>query len=180
MLTIRQKKAVTRGLRDRYQKLSKREKSMMLNEFIRLTGYNRSYAARTLRIKRVLDYINIAGKGIKYVADRKTKRKKKRFYNKEVFMVLKKIWKICDYICSKRLAPFLSEIIPVLEKYDEIKLESKVRKKLFKISAATIDRLLADTRMGVSLSMPICCVTAKKNILPLPAADLIEKMIPVL
>jgi len=147
MLTMRQKKAVTKELRDRYQKASKKEKTMMLNEFIRLTGYNRCYACQILKKKeRVLGYLNIAGKRIKYVADRKTKRKKKRFYDKEIFMVLKKIWIICDYICSKRLAPFLSEIIPVLEKHGEINLTTKVREKVFKISAATIDRMLAETR----------------------------------
>ena len=79
MLTMRQKKAVTKELRDRYQRLSKKEKIIMLNEFIRLTGYNRSYAARALRIKEVLGYMNIGGKRIKYVADRKSKREKKRF-----------------------------------------------------------------------------------------------------
>jgi len=147
MLTMRQKKAVTKELRDRYQRASKKEKTMMLNEFIRLTGYNRCYACQILKKKeRLLGYLNIAGKRIKYVADRKTKRKKKRFYDKEIFMVLKKIWIICDYICSKRLAPFLSEIIPVLEKHGEINLTTKVREKVFKISAATIDRMLAETR----------------------------------
>ena len=147
MLTMRQKKAVTKELRDRYQRASKKEKTMMLNEFIQLTGYNRCYACQILKKKeRVLGYLNIAGKRIKYVADRKTKRKKKRFYDKEIFMVLKKIWIICDYICSKRLAPFLSEIIPVLEKHGEINLTTKVREKLFKVSAATIDRMLAETR----------------------------------
>jgi len=146
MLTMRHKKAITKELRDRYQKASKKEKTMMLDEFIRLTGYNRSYAARALRIKRVLGYLNIAGKRIKYVADKKIKREKKKFYDKEVFIALKKILIICDYICSKRLAPFLSEIIPVLEKYGEINLATKVREKLFKISAATIDRMLAETR----------------------------------
>jgi len=146
MLTMRHKKAITKELRDRYQKASKKEKTMMLDEFIRLTGYNRSYAARALRIKRVLGYLNIAGKRIKYVADKKIKREKKKFYDKEVFIALKKILIICDYICSKRLAPFLSEVIPVLEKYGEINLATKVREKLFKISAATIDRLLSDSR----------------------------------
>ena len=53
MLTMRQKKAVTRELRDRYRKSSKKEKTIMLNEFIQLTRHNRSYAARTLRIKEV-------------------------------------------------------------------------------------------------------------------------------
>ena len=146
MLTMRYKKAITKELRDRYQRASKKEKTMMLNEFIRLTGYNRCYACQVLNRTKLLGYINIAGKRIKYVADRKTKRKKKKFYDKEIFIALKKIWIICDYICSKRLAPFLSEIIPVLEKYGEINLAIKVREKLFKISAATIDRLLSDTR----------------------------------
>jgi len=144
---MRHKKAVTKELRDRYQRASKKEKTMMLNEFIQLTGYNRCYACQILKKKeRVLGYLNIAGKRIKYVADRKTKRKKKRFNDKEIFMVLKKIWIICDYICSKRLAPFLEEVIPVLEKHGEINLTTKVREKLFKISAATIDRMLAETR----------------------------------
>lgn len=77
---------------------------------------------------------------------RKIKRKKKKIYDQDVLVALKEIWKISDYICSKRLAPFLSEIIPVLEKYGEIKLDAKVREKLFQISAATVDRMLADTR----------------------------------
>ena len=147
MLNMGQKKAVTRELRDRYQRLSKKEKTIFLNEFVQLTRYNRSYAARALRIKEVLGYLNMAGKRIKYVADkREIKRKKKKIYDQEVFTALKEIWKICDYICSKRLAPYFKEIIPVLEKWGEIKLDAEVREKLFKISAATIDRLLSETR----------------------------------
>jgi hypothetical protein len=147
MLTMRQKKAVTRELRDRYSKSSKKEKTMMLDEFIRLTRYSRSYAARVLRLKEVLGYMNIGGKRVRLVRDkRKTKRKKKKFYDEGVLVYLKEIWKICDYICSKRLAPYLSEIIPVLEKWGEIKLDAKVREKLLTISAATIDRLLTNTR----------------------------------
>ena len=146
---MRQKKAVTRELRDRYQRSSKKEKSVILNGFIQLTGYNRCYACQVLNVKKekVLGYLNIAGKRIKYIADKgKIKRKKKKIYDQDVLVALKEIWIICDYICSKRLAPFLSEIIPVLERWGEIKLNLKVREKLFKISAATIDRLLSDTR----------------------------------
>ena len=81
MLTMGQKKAVTRELKDRYQRLSKKEKAIFLNEFIQLTRYNRSYAARALRIKEVLGYINIAGKRVKLVRDnRKIKRKKEKIY----------------------------------------------------------------------------------------------------
>jgi len=116
MLTMGQKKAITKELRDRYQRLSKKEKTIFLNEFIQLTRYNRCYAYQILNVKKekVLGYLNIAGKRIKYVVDkRKIKRKKKKIYDQEVFISLKEIWKICDYICSKRLAPYLKEIIPV-------------------------------------------------------------------
>ena len=112
MLTMRQKKAITKELRDRYQSLSKKEKTIFLNEFIQFTRYNRSYAARTLRIKEVLGYMNIGGRRVRLVRDnRKIKRKKKKIYNQEVLTALKEIWKIGDYICSKRLAPYLKEII---------------------------------------------------------------------
>jgi len=91
--------------------------------------------------------MNIGGKRVRLARDkRKIKRKKKKIYDQDVLVALKEIWKICDDICSKRLTPFLEEIIPVLEKWGGIKLSAKVREKLLKISAASIDRLLADTR----------------------------------
>ena len=126
MLTMRQKKAVTKELQDRYQRSSKKGKTHILNEFIQLTRYNRCYACQILNIKKekVLGYLNMAGKRIKYVADnRKIKRKKKKIYDQDVLVALKETWEICDYICSKRLAPYLKEIIPVLEKGGEIKLK---------------------------------------------------------
>ena len=96
--------------------------------------------------------MNIGGRRVRLVRDnRKIKRKKKKIYDREVLTALKEIRKIGDYICSKRLAPYLSEIIPVLEKWGEIKLDAKVRKKLFKISASSIDRLLADIRKRYQL-----------------------------
>ena len=165
---MRQKKAVTKELKDRYQRLSKKEKAIFLNEFIQLTRYNRSYAARALRIKEVLGYINIAGKRVKLVRDNgKIKRKKEKIYDKKVLNALKEIWKICDYICSKRLAPYLKEIILVLEKWGEIKLKPKVREKFFKISA-------------VNLLMPIYFVIVNKTKLLLPGVGLTGRMIPVL
>jgi hypothetical protein len=45
-LTMKEKKAVTRQIRSRYQKSKRKEKSDILNEFIQLTGYNRKYARK--------------------------------------------------------------------------------------------------------------------------------------
>jgi hypothetical protein len=52
MLTMRQKKAVTKELKDRYQRSSKKGKTHILNEFIQLTSYNRCYACQILNIKK--------------------------------------------------------------------------------------------------------------------------------
>jgi len=50
--------------------------TIILNKFIQLTKYNRSYTARALRIKEVLGYMNIAGKRVKLIREkRKIKRK---------------------------------------------------------------------------------------------------------
>ena len=52
MLTIGQKKAITKELRDRYQRLSKKEKTIFLNEFIQLTRHNRCCACQIINVKK--------------------------------------------------------------------------------------------------------------------------------
>jgi len=143
---MRQKKAITKELRTRYNKATKGQKGIMLDEFCATTGYNRCYASWILKIKKdkVLGYMTTGGKRIKFVAAKKKakKRKKPRIYTYDVFLKLKKIWVVFDFICSKRLAPFMAEAVEKLEAHKEIDLTDKVREKLLKISASTIDRLL--------------------------------------
>lgn len=52
MLDMRQKKAITKELRARYNKTTKRQKSIMLDEFCAVTGYNRSYTSWILKAKK--------------------------------------------------------------------------------------------------------------------------------
>lgn len=136
MLNMRQKKAITEELKKRYAKLSKKEKGLLLNQFCALTGYNRSYAARKLRLVegKAIGYTKIGGKKVKFVIskNKKIKRKGKKIYDYDVFLALRKIWVICDCICGKRLAPFMAEIIEKLEAYGEINLEPIVKKNLKK------------------------------------------------
>jgi len=54
MLTMGQKKAITREVKERYQKARKKEKIMILDEFTRLTGYNRCYASQILAKSNIL------------------------------------------------------------------------------------------------------------------------------
>jgi len=146
MLAMKHRKAVTSEVQNRYVKATKKTKTKILDEFCTTTGYNRVYAARILRLKvgKVIGYARMGGKKIKYVIGKKKKTKKKRdkIYTYDVFLKLKKIWAIFDFICSKRLAPFMGEAVEKLEACGEIDLTEKVREKLLKISASTIDRLL--------------------------------------
>ena len=48
-LKMSERKAVTKEVGKRYRKAGRREKEMMLSEFVATTGYNRSYASRVLR-----------------------------------------------------------------------------------------------------------------------------------
>ena len=51
MLTMREKKALTAEIQNRYYKASKKTKAEILDEFTTTTRYNRNYAARMLRLK---------------------------------------------------------------------------------------------------------------------------------
>ena len=108
MLTMREKKALTAEIQNRYNKASKKAKAGILDEFTATTGYNRNYAARILRLKvgKVIGYSRVSGRKIKYVIGKRKrkKRKKPRIYGYDVFLVLRWIWTIFDFICGKRLS----------------------------------------------------------------------------
>src|SRR5262249_11174185 len=71
-------------------------------------------------------------------------------YDDQVLSALLKVWMIMDQICGKRLAPMMEEIVTRLEAFGELKLLPSTREKLLRISAATIDRLLAPERDKLS------------------------------
>jgi hypothetical protein len=146
MLEMKQKKAITTEVGSRYIKATKKEKIKILDEFCATTKYNRTYAARILRLSpgRIIGYSKISGRKIKYVIGKakKVKRVRNKIYTYDVFLALRKIWAIFDFICSRRLKPFMAEAIEKLTKHKKIELIPSVRQKLLKISASTIDRLL--------------------------------------
>jgi hypothetical protein len=68
------------------------------------------------------------------------------------------IWEICGRICSKRLKPFLPEIVAVLERHNELVLTPEVKTLLLQMSRSTIDRCLQSARFehphGLSTTKP--------------------------
>ena len=158
-LTMKQRQAVTKQMALKYKRATKKQKGAILDTLTELTGYNRSYAARVLRRRAryiVVGHRVVKGVKVTLIEDERTKRRKKkrkrrRTYGRDVLVALQKVWVICDGICGKRLAPYLAEIVPTLERLGELTLDEEVRRKLIGISPATIDRMLAPARKRYQL-----------------------------
>jgi len=144
-LTVKERKKATAIVAPRYQKARKKDKRLILDEFTKLTGYGRRYASYVLRSHGRKVWVSATTRIQGDVRKRAT-RKKAPVYDNEVLEALRKVWAIMDYICGKRLAPVLKEIVIRLERFREINISDEVREKLFRISPATIDRLLAKER----------------------------------
>jgi hypothetical protein len=143
-LTMREKRAVAAVTAPGYKSAAKKQKGVILAQFIELTGYSRRYASRLLRQHGK----SIRSGKVRIVGDlrKKTERGRRAIYDGEVLAVLKKLWMIMDCICGKRLRAALPELISALKRNFEISLSEETEQKLLKISAATIDRVLASER----------------------------------
>ena len=153
-LTMDEKRSVTRETARRYQKASKKQKGPMLDEFTALTGYNRSYASHVLTNWGKKVYLRVKGETVAAILGRprkKQKRARPRKYDERFLRVLRSLWEVSDYLCGKRLAPFIREALPSLERFGEISLDDETRRKLMKISPATIDRILKKDRNRLAL-----------------------------
>jgi hypothetical protein len=144
-LTMNERKKTTAVVAGRYQKARKKDKGLILDEFVKLTGYTRRYASHVLishgRQLRINERY-VLQMDVKKAAS----RKKPKVYDTAVAKALKEIWYIMDCICGKRLAPALREVVIRLEQFREVRLSEEVRQKLLKISPASIDRLLVKER----------------------------------
>jgi hypothetical protein len=119
----------------RYREASHQQKSTILDEFIASTGYARKYAIRVLTMPTIPLAAPIS-------------RARKPSYGPEVQEALRVAWSAANHIGSKRLAPFLEELVSVLERHGHLELSQNAREQLVGISPATIDRILRPLRAG--------------------------------
>jgi hypothetical protein len=115
---------------ERYQRVGRRFKSKILDEFCAVCGYTRKYAIGLLSHKP---------------QRRQRKPGPRRRYDGEVLAPLKAIWLAAEQLCSKRLKAALPLWLPFYEQ-ERGSLAEPVRKKLLQISPASIDRLLRKER----------------------------------
>ena len=115
-------------LQVRYRKASKQEKSRILDEFVKTTGYHRKHATAVLngRRERVQGPI---------------RRPRRAQYGVEEADALAILADLFDDICSKRLRAAMDVELPRLYQASVLRLSSTCYQNLLKMSPATMDRL---------------------------------------
>jgi hypothetical protein len=120
------------AIRLRYLRAPKVEKGKMLDEFMQVTGLHRK------AVIRLLNKTNQPRIG--------KRRGRPRRYGSDVAGMLKAVWEVSDRLCSKRLQPFLPEMVKVLRQYGEQRINAFLEEQLCQMSPSTIDRLLRPYR----------------------------------
>ena len=142
-LSMQEKKALTREISKRYQKAEKKEKTEILNELVKTTGYNRKYVLHILANWGRTVVASIDGKTAKVTASPGKRRKgggRKPKYSGDFAIALRRIWAFFSYRCGKILAPFMREQMGFLE--HPFRITEKDKELLLSVSPSTIDRLL--------------------------------------
>ena len=122
-----------REVSSRYKRASRSEKSQILDEFCQTGGYNRKYALGLLGTPPPPRTVPI-------------ERPRAKRYDAEIRRVLTQVWVMSNGLCSKRLVPFMLQLLDALQSHQELCLSGPIREKLLSISPATVDRLLGIVR----------------------------------
>jgi hypothetical protein len=121
-------KEYAEAIKNRYRKETKNRKSRILDEFTKATGLHRKAAIRLLNCRSP--------------ATRRKRRGRPPRYGIVAVEALRVVWETSDRLCSKRLHPFLPELIKVLRRCGESKMTAAIEAELCRMSPSTIDRLL--------------------------------------
>lgn len=148
-LDMKERNSVTRETAKRYKNARKKERNIILNEYVNLTGFHRKYAIAKLNSfikKRSHNYNRTEIKTVKIEIPKKKKRIYIPKYGSDVIKSLIKIWRTFDFMCGQRLVTLIRENIDCLASEPYFEISEDVKQKLCKISSATINRLLKSER----------------------------------
>lgn len=130
------KSELIKSYRKRYERATKREKSEIITRIADAAGYSRKHIIRAFN---------------KDLQVPKQIRRRKGSRYAHLYDALLKVWAAANFVCGKRLKPFLPELSKSLKHHKEIRLTKEDEALLLTASAATIDRLLAPARKQISL-----------------------------
>lgn len=122
-------------LKARYRKARKKEKSQILDEFVRTTGYHRKHAVAVLNGRRE----RVSGP---------IRRPRRKVYGAEEAEAIRILADLFDNICSKLLRAAMDIELPRLYEASVLQVSPECYEKLLTISPSTMDRLQVGHRAG--------------------------------
>jgi hypothetical protein len=131
-LSYSARRAVLAHVAPRYQQATDAQKTLLLDQIMELTGYERKYAIRLL---------NHDPKGSPRIL-----RPRQPIYGSAVQEALFLAWRTIQYPCAQRLVPSLPSLIPLLERDGHLQLGEEHRRQLLAMSVRTVERLLSTQR----------------------------------
>lgn len=138
-MTQQSKTEIIRHFRKAYGRANKAEKGRILNIIAESTGYSRKHAIALL-----------TGPAKPRPKAKRTRPSRyAKLCDKFVF-----VWAASNYLCGKRLKPFLPALIASLKRHKEIKLSEEEQTLILSASAATIDRILAREKKKTLIKGP--------------------------
>lgn len=150
-MPIEVKRILLQKLRLRYMKSSRRQKSLILDEFCATTELSRKHAIRLLNgeIKSHREH-----PGPKYK------------YGPDVREHVVKLWELFGRLCSKKMVAAIPRWLPFYEG-----ISDETRLLLKQISSSTIDRILRSHRELVSKGLSTTTPSLLKNKIPIKLLD---------
>ena len=130
-MDMNSKKQCLRQLQKEYLRAHKKQKVLLLDEAEKRTGQNRKYLIRKMSAKTIWD------------KPKRPKTSRPRQFGSDLIIHLVKLWDIFDHPCGQRLEPLISSELSRLRLFNEVNITDEQAEKLSKMSAKTIDLLLA-------------------------------------
>lgn len=124
----KQVKEYLTSLKKRFKKARKKEKMVILDEFVKTAKYDRKYAAKLLRGA--------------YIYAKGEIHRQHRTYTKEDADTLERVCELLGWVCSKRMKSSLKLAVDELIKAGKLQLSKVDRSRIVQMSPATMDRLM--------------------------------------
>ena len=131
------RREISVAVAERYRLAGRSEKGRILDELCKVAGWHRKHAVRAL-----------SGRQPEIEPD--GPRRRKPTYGATIKDALVALWEASDRICGKRLVVMIPTLLPALERHGRLELGKANRALVLDVSAATIDRLLIETKISAA------------------------------
>jgi hypothetical protein len=135
LVKLTTRRELTAAISQRYRAADRNGKKLILDEFVKVTGYHRKHAIRALTAQGYTQ----RGRPVGH-----------RIYQEAVKEALIVFWEASDRICGKRLKALLPLLVEAMERHGHLHLQEGVKEQVLTISAASIDRQLRPVREKAS------------------------------